>query len=90
MKILLVNSLYPPEIVGGAEVSVSLLAEALVRRGHQVSVVCLQKAEETSIGAIEGVQIYRLQIDNDYWPFDQNRKPSRFQRLKWHLRDTWN
>jgi glycosyltransferase involved in cell wall biosynthesis len=90
LKILLVNSLYPPEIMGGAEVSVSLLAEALAQRGHQVSVVCLQKAAETSISEIKGVRVYRLQIDNDYWPFDQDRKPSRLRRLKWHLRDTWN
>lgn len=90
MKILLVNSLYPPEIMGGAEVSVSLLAEALASRGHQVSVVCLHKAAETSISEIRGVRVYRLQIDNDYWPFDQDRKPSRLRRLKWHLRDTWN
>lgn len=90
MKILLVNSLYPPEIMGGAEVSVSLLAEALALRGHQVSVICLHKAAETSISEIRGVRVYRLQIDNDYWPFDQDRKPSRLRRLKWHLRDTWN
>jgi glycosyltransferase involved in cell wall biosynthesis len=90
LKILLVNSLYPPEIMGGAEVSVSLLAEALALRGHQVSVICLHKAAETSISEIRGVRVYRLQIDNDYWPFDQDRKPSRLRRLKWHLRDTWN
>jgi glycosyltransferase involved in cell wall biosynthesis len=90
LKILLVNSLYPPEIMGGAEVSVSLLAEALALRGHRVSVVCLHKAAETSISEIKGVRVYRLQIDNDYWPFDQDRKPSQLRRLKWHLRDTWN
>ncbi|WP_249119126.1 MULTISPECIES: glycosyltransferase family 4 protein [unclassified Bradyrhizobium] len=76
--------------MGGAEVSVSLLAEALALRGHQVSVICLHKAAETSISEIRGVRVYRLQIDNDYWPFDQDRKPSRLRRLKWHLRDTWN
>lgn len=90
MKILLVNSLYPPEIFGGAEVSVSLLAEALASRDHQVSVVCLHKAEGTSVDEINGVRVYRLQIDNNYWPFGLDRKPSLLQRLQWHLRDTWN
>ena len=90
MRILIVNTLYPPEIIGGAEVSVSLLAEALSRNQHQVSVVSLHNAQNTSVSDINGVRVYRLQIDNDYWPFGQDRKPSRLQRLKWHLRDTWN
>lgn len=89
MKILIVNTLYPPEIVGGAEVSVSLLAEALARSGHQVSIVCLQKAGD-SISSLNGVRVYRLQIDNIYWPFGQELKPPRLRRLWWHLRDTWN
>jgi glycosyltransferase involved in cell wall biosynthesis len=90
LRILIVNTLYPPEIIGGAEVSVSLLAEALSRNQHQVSVVCLQKAPQTSVDEVKGVRVYRLQIDNTYWPFGQDRKPSRLARLTWHLRDTWN
>ncbi|MBR1195451.1 glycosyltransferase family 4 protein [Bradyrhizobium sp. AUGA SZCCT0240] len=90
MRILIVNTLYPPEIIGGAEVSVSLLAQALSRNHHQVSVVSLHDAQNTAVSDMKGVRVYRLQIDNDYWPFGQDRKPSRLQRLKWHLRDTWN
>lgn len=90
MKILIVNTLYPPEIVGGAEVSVSLLAEAFTERGHQVSVVCLQNKQDRSIDEIKGVRVYRVPLDNDYWPFGNERKPSSVQRLKWHLQDTWN
>src|SRR5450432_3625911 len=41
MRILIVNTLYPPLQVGGAEKSVSLLAEALGRTGDEVSVVSL-------------------------------------------------
>lgn len=90
MKILLVNSLYPPEIMGGAEVSVSLLAEALAGLSHQVSVVCLQKDRQESTDEIKGVRVHRLPIDNDYWPFARDEKPPRLKRLMWHVRDTWN
>ncbi len=90
MKILFVNTLYPPEIVGGAEVSVSLLAEALVRSGHHVATVCLHKGTDAIISEEKGVRVYRLPIDNIYWPFGHDRKVSALQRLSWHLRDTWN
>ncbi|UFW88729.1 glycosyltransferase family 4 protein [Bradyrhizobium barranii] len=90
MRVLIVNTLYPPEIIGGAEVSVSLLAEALSQRGQHVSVVCLQKEQTRSVGDLNGVRVYRLPLDNDYWPFGRDEKPSSMQRLKWHLQDTWN
>ena len=90
MRILIVNTLYPPEIIGGAEVSVSLLAEALAQRGQQVSVVCLQNEQVQSVDERNGVRVYRVPLDNDYWPFGRDAKPSSMQRLKWHLQDTWN
>lgn len=90
MKILVVNTLYPPEIVGGAEVSVSLLAQALTQQGHQVAVVCLHGAADPAIADVDGIRIYRLPIDNAYWPFGQGQKPPALQRLGWHLRDIWN
>jgi glycosyltransferase involved in cell wall biosynthesis len=90
LKIMLVNTLYPPEIMGGAEVSVSLLARALVRMGHQVTAVCLHRAAGQSVDEVDGVRIYRLPIDNAYWPFGQTSKPSAWRRLGWHVRDTWN
>lgn len=90
MKILFLNSMYPPEIVGGAEVSVSLLAEALVRRGHEVATVCLHKGKSDVVDELKGVRVYRLPIENIYWPFGDERKRPPLQRLIWHLRDTWN
>ncbi|WP_245330222.1 glycosyltransferase [Bradyrhizobium sp. AS23.2] len=68
----------------------SLLAEAFVQRGHQVSVVCLQNKQNRTVDVVKGVRVYRVPLDNDYWPFGNDRKPSSVQRLKWHLQDTWN
>ena len=90
MKILMVNSLYPPIVQGGAERSVSLLAEALVRRGDEVSVVTLHDREIVERQQIQGVSVYRLPLRNLYWPFGEGPRPSTSARLRWHLRDLNN
>ena len=66
-----------PEIVGGAEVSVSLLAEALAAGGHEVTAVCLHNGPDTAIDQLKGVNVYRLPIDNYYWPFGRDRRHRR-------------
>jgi glycosyltransferase involved in cell wall biosynthesis len=90
LRILLVNTLYPPVVVGGAEVSVSLLAESLASMGHHVATVCLNKEPHLSVDEVNGVRVYRVPLDNIYWPFGQPEKPALLDRLKWHLGDTWN
>lgn len=39
MKVVICNTLYPPDGIGGPERSVKLTAEALVARGHEVTVI---------------------------------------------------
>jgi len=90
MKILMVNSLYPPLVQGGAERSVSLLAEALVRRGDEVTVVTLHNRDVTITEQIQGVCIYRLPLRNLYWPFGEGPSPTPGAKLRWHLRDLHN
>lgn len=58
MRILIVNSYYYPEIEGGAEYSVKMLAETLVKNGHKVSVICT--AAEDKQENIEGVDVFRF------------------------------
>lgn len=90
MKILIVNSLFPPVAgCGGAEKAVMLLSEGLIRRGYEVIVVSLHSAEEEKEETDGGVRVYRLPIDNIYWPFPKSHQPS-WRRLAWHLRDRWN
>ena len=45
MKIMIFNALYYPYRVGGAEISVQLLAEELVRQGNKVCVVTLGESQ---------------------------------------------
>jgi glycosyltransferase involved in cell wall biosynthesis len=90
VRILIINTLYPPIILGGAEKSVSLLAEAFVRSGNDVSVVTLHRNSRETVENLNGVRVYRLPMDNDYWPFDRAKKPNPVARLLWHIGDAWN
>lgn len=65
-RILHLSSLYPPHIVGGAERSVSMLAEAQAAEGWNVAAACLTPSE-----AVEeerhGVTVFRMPHGNDFW-----------------------
>jgi glycosyltransferase involved in cell wall biosynthesis len=90
MKILIISTLYPPHVIGGAEKAAAELAEALVRRGHAVAVVSLHPGSGEVVEDRNGVRVYRLAVDNFYWPFGRSEKPNRLYRLAWHIREMWN
>jgi|SRR5581483_4830817 len=90
MKILLISSLYPPHVVGGAEKAAAQLAEGLVARGHDVAVASLHPGSSEIVEHRNGVRVYRLPLDNLYWPYGRDRKPSRIWRLAWQFREVWN
>lgn len=58
MNILIVNSYYYPEVEGGAEYSVKMLAETLVKKGNNVTVLCTSDTEKEE--NINGVNIIRI------------------------------
>lgn len=57
MKILIVNAFYYPNMQGGTEQSVKLLAEGLIKRGHEVVVLT---GDASEINEENGVKIVRL------------------------------
>lgn len=60
VKIMIVNTYYYPDMVGGAEHSVKILAENLQKAGNQVAVFCLNtQKKEFKKDIINGVIIYR-------------------------------
>jgi glycosyltransferase involved in cell wall biosynthesis len=58
--------LYPPHIMGGAERSVALLAEALVAAGHEVAAACTTP-DGWKQEVRNGVQVYRMPHETDFW-----------------------
>lgn len=88
MKVVIVNNLYAPNMRGGAERSVQLLAEGLVRTGVEATVVCIDEvARETA--ELNGVKVVTLGVANVYWPFGE-ASPSTLWRKLWHLVDLYN
>jgi len=90
MKILILSTLYPPHVIGGAEKAACELAEAMVRHGHRVVVITLHPGESEIFENRNGVRVYRLPLDNFYWPFGRAEKPGILRRLAWHIREMWN
>ncbi len=87
MKILIFNSLYYPNVLGGAEISTQLLAESLSKIGLKPVVVSISNKE--SISSVNGVKVYYLNYSNLYW-LPNAKKRNRLTRGVWHLIDMYN
>lgn len=89
MKILIVNSLYPPYTIGGAGQSVQAVAEGIRDRSHQPIVVTLTPKQEKHRNSVNGIKVHYLPLKNIYWPFDR-RNPSLLRKALWHGLDAYN
>lgn len=89
MKILIVNTLYTPNIVGGAERSVQFLAESLVQKKIETVIVCTKPESGTHTTDVNGVKVYYVGLKNFYWPFHV-KDNSGFLKSLWHGVDSYN
>ena len=91
MHVAVVNNLYPPIMAGGAELIVAWLCEALVARGHRVTVIscCGPEQDPMPVEHRNGVEVIRFFPPNVYWSFDRGKQP-RHRKAIWHLKDAWN
>lgn len=89
MKICFISSLYPPFIIGGAEISVKRAAEELVKRGHEVFVISTSQNRKSSIGNINGVKVYRINPLNLYAMYNYQNQPELLKPI-WHVINLWN
>ncbi|MCX7998713.1 MAG: glycosyltransferase, partial [Leptospiraceae bacterium] len=89
MKICFISSLYPPFILGGAEIIVKKEAEQLAKRGHEVLVITTSPNRKNYEEELNGVKIYRISPLNIYPMFNHQEKPM-FIKPIWHLIDLWN
>lgn len=94
MRILNISSLYPPNVVGGAELVVRTMSQAMSALGHEMSVATLahKNALHTDVDVLDGdIKVYPIPLANIYWPFNSKLKqPSGSSRLLWHGIDTNN
>ncbi|MBV8662730.1 MAG: glycosyltransferase, partial [Hyphomicrobiales bacterium] len=89
MKIVLLNALYPPNVVGGAERSVEMIAQGLAARGHDVVAVSATDERTARCDAIGPIRSWYLPLANIYWPFPFATASSA-RKLVWHAIDSVN
>ncbi len=90
MKILYINSFYPPDVVGGAEFSVEQIALAVKEKGVDVVVAATVPNEgKMQVEYQNGIKVYRCPIKNVYWPRDK-QVHSNISKLIFHSVDSYN
>jgi glycosyltransferase involved in cell wall biosynthesis len=86
---MFLNTLYAPNLVGGAERVVQSLAEGAVDAGHQAVVVSLGEQKGVRSSWVNGVKVYYVGNRNLYWAFREGGAPVALKPL-WHALDTYN
>lgn len=89
MKILFINTLYAPHIIGGAEIILKSLVESVANQGHDVCVLTTGAENGIHSEIIDGVKVVRVGIKNIYWTYKPGPKKL-YQKLFWHMRDIYN
>lgn len=87
MRIMIVNTYYYPEIVGGAEYSVKYLAETLLNKGHEIHVLCTGKGNITE--NINGVIVHRFKTKSICRALDAPDK-SNIVKIVRRIQDIYN
>lgn len=90
MKILVINNLYTPHILGGAEISVQFLSEALLKKGHEVVVACIIPDHTFHIDSINGVKVYYLGLKKNKKYASTTDTPIGKYPIWWRFLDIYN
>lgn len=87
-----INTLYSPDLFGGAERVLQTQAEAMVAAGHEVAVLAISSQSGLHLTHVNGIRVWRTGIHNLYSPADElrQRRHGRFSHALWHLVDSYN
>jgi glycosyltransferase involved in cell wall biosynthesis len=89
VKVLLISTLYPPNLCGGAEKVAHRLAAALIHDGHQVVVVTTQPSGPARQEVVDGAMVYYLPVKNLYHPLEPS-EPGPIAKTLWRVIDSHN
>ena len=87
MRILVVNSFYYPDDIGGAEKSSRLIAETLSEFGHDVYVLCLKNSVCEDVN---GIKVFRINPGKFNVKARLNNDPGFIVKLKNRFYETNN
>src|SRR5436190_322004 len=86
-KIMIFNSLYSPNILGGVERFVQVIVESLVEDGLHVVIVNTSDIDSESV--LNGVKIYYVKIPNLYLVYYSKSKNA-ILKIFWYVFDLCN
>lgn len=89
MKIAFIAARYPPEILGGGEISTQMTAEALMQHGLDVTVITSRRSGVYGEECINGVKVVTIPTANIYH-FPPANSPGLPAKLAFHLIDRNN
>lgn len=89
MRIGIVSNLYPPNILGGAEIIVEKMAKSISQKGHDVCVITTSPDDDEHIEYRDDIKIYFINTTKIY-PVYQQTSASSIKKPLWHLFDLWN
>ena len=87
MKVMIFNTLYYPNQIGGAEKSVQLLAEGLLEKGLKPIIVTTGKQDY--VNYVNGIKVYYVKTINLYWAYN-SKEEKKYKKPLWHLIDSYN
>lgn len=89
MRICFISNLYPPNVLGGAEIVVEKMALEMLRRGHESIIITTSPDEEEHILTRDNTPIYQLNTTKLYPTYKQT-EASGIKKPFWHVFDLWN
>lgn len=89
MKICYITNLYPPTVLGGAEIVVEKTALEMVKKGHKVIVITTSPDYEEHFTKHDNIRIYQINTTKLY-PVYRQTEVSGIKKPLWHIYDLWN
>ena len=89
MKICFVSNLYPPNVLGGAEIVVEKMALAIQERGHESVIITTSPDEDEHVINRDNTVIYQLNTTKLYPTYKQTEGQG-IKKPFWHVFDLWN
>jgi glycosyltransferase involved in cell wall biosynthesis len=88
MRILVVSALYPPPVIGGAEVAARDLTQWLLSQGHEMGLLTTAASpDEEMVGQmVDGIRTWRLSWPRPY-PIAKFQQQPGWKKPLWHVQD---
>lgn len=87
MKVMIVNALYYPNVIGGAEKSTQVIAENLKR--FKIEPIVVSVADCDRIDYVNGIKVYNVYHSNAYWSYYSKTKNPMLKAF-WHFKSLYN